>query len=255
MSTQLTTKNFFAREDVKQKFQEVIGTKSTQFITSLMSVVNSNDYLKKAKPESIYMSAMMAAALDLPINPSLGFAYIIPYGDQAQFQIGYKGLIQLALRSGQFKTISACPVYEGQLLEQNPLTGYKFDFNIKKSDNVIGYAAYFSLINGFEKYTFSTVAEIEAHGKKYSKTFANGNWKKDFQSMGLKTVLKLLLSKYAPLSIQMEKAIVGDQAVIKDIDTMEVEYVDNGSDTTEAKQQAAQMSMDRLNKLKGGDND
>ena len=254
-TTQLTTKNFFQREDVKAKFQEVIGTKSTQFITSLMSVINQNEYLKKAKPESIYMSAMMAAALDLPINPALGFAYIIPYGDSAQFQIGYKGLIQLALRSGQFKTISACPVYEGQLIENNPLTGYKFDFNVKLSDKVIGYAAYFSLINGFEKYNYMTVSEVENHGKKYSKTYSNGTWKKDFDAMALKTCTKLLLAKYAPLSIQMERALVSDQAVIKNVDTMEVDYVDAGQDITEAKENAAQKVTARIDKLKTTSNE
>jgi recombination protein RecT len=254
-NTQLTTKQFFQRDDVRSKFNELLGTRTNQFMTSLLSIVNNNSYLRNASPDSIYTSAMMAAALDLPINPNLGFAYIIPYGNQAQFQIGYKGLIQLALRSGQFKTISVTPVYEGQLLENNPLTGFKFDFNNKQSDKAIGYAAYFSLINGYEKTMYMSVAEVEAHGKKYSKTFNNGVWKNDFNAMAQKTCLKLLLSKYAPLSIEMQKAVVADQAVIKNVEDMEVEYVDNGTDQTEAKEQVSQIATARIDKLKAKTND
>lgn len=255
MSNQLTTKQFFQRDDVRSKFNELLGNRTNQFMTSLLSIVNNNSYLKNANPESIYTSAMMAAALDLPINPNLGFAYIIPYKQQAQFQIGYKGLIQLALRSGQFKTISVTPVYEGQLLENNPLTGFKFDFNNKQSDKAIGYAAYFSLINGYEKTMYMSVAEVEAHGKKYSKTFNDGVWKNDFNNMACKTVLKLLLSKYAPLSIEMQKAVVADQSVIKNVEDMKVEYVDNGGDLTALIEDVTESSAKRIAKLKGGTNE
>ncbi|MFN7583899.1 MAG: recombinase RecT [bacterium] len=254
-NTQLTTKQFFQREDVKSKFTELLGTRTNQFMTSLLSIVNNNNYLKNASPESIYTSAMMAASLDLPINQNLGFAYIIPYGSVAQFQVGYKGLIQLALRSGQFKTISVTPVYEGQLLEQNPLTGFKFDFGNKLSDNVIGYAAYFSLINGFEKTMYMSKEEVTAHGKKYSKTFSNGTWAKDFDAMAQKTVLKLLISKYAPLSIEMQKAVTADQAVIKNVEDMEVEYVDNGHDISIKIEEVTQNATARIDKLKNKTND
>ena len=252
-NTQVTVKGFFQREDVKSKFQELLGNRSTQFITSLMSIVNNSSYLKNTKPDSIYTAAMMAAALDLPINQNLGFAYIIPYNDKnngqvAQFQIGYKGLIQLALRSGQFKTISACPVYEGQLVSENPLTGFVFDFSKKTSETIIGYASYFSLLNGFEKTLFLTKEQAEKHGRRFSanyKKYGTGLWKDDFDGMSLKTVLKMLLSKYAPLSIEMQKAVIADQSVINSVEDMDVEYVDNNSeekvqiDTTE-----------RINKLK-----
>lgn len=250
METQLANKQqnpikvFFEREGVKSKFEELMGKRSTGFITSLLSVVSNNAYLKNASPESVYMAAMMAATLDLPINPNLGFAYIIPYGEQAQFQMGYKGFIQLALRSGQFKTISACPIYEGQLIEENPLTGYVFDFKKKTAETIIGYAAYFSLINGFEKSDFWTVDEIKAHGKKFSKTFSSkaGVWEKDFDAMAMKTVLKLLLSKYAPLSVEMQKAVIADQSIINDSETLDVTYVDEGNDKNE-------ISIDDLREL------
>lgn len=191
---------------------------------------------------SIYQSAAVAATMDLPINNNLGFAYIVPYNQSfkddtgkwqkkqvAQFQMGYKGFIQLAQRSGQFKTIAATPVYEGQLIEQNPLTGFVFDFTKKTSDTVIGYAAFFQLLNGFEKTLFMTIEEIRKHGGKYSQTFTNekGLWNTDFDAMATKTVLKLLLSRFAPLSIDMQRAVISDQGVVRDHETLDVDYVDN----------------------------
>jgi len=254
-NNQMTIKGFFHRDDVKSKFNELMGNRSAQFITSVLSVVNNNNYLKNASPESVFSSALMAATLDLPVNPNLGFAYIIPYGQQAQFQVGYKGLIQLALRSGQFKTISVTPVYEGQIKQQNPLTGFEFDWSNKQSDKVVGYASYFSLINGFEKTMYMTVDEIQAHGKRFSKTYGNGVWKTDFDAMAQKTCLKLLLSKYAPLSIEMQKAVIADQSIIRDAETMDVEYIDAGQDVSEAKALASQNASARIEKLKASTND
>lgn len=222
-------KSLLEREDVKAKFRELLGKKSTGFITSVMSVVMNNEYLKNADPNTIYMAAMMAASLDLPINQNLGFAYIVPYKNQAQFQMGYKGFIQLAQRSGLFKTISATPIYEGQLVAENPLTGFEFDFTKKASDKVVGYASYFSLLNGFEKTFYMTKEDCEKHGKKFSanfKKYGTGLWKDDFDGMAIKTVIKLLLSKYAPLSIEMQRAIITDQSIIKDAETVDVDYVD-----------------------------
>ena len=216
-------------DQVQSKFQELLGNKSKGFVTSVMSAISTNPALRQADPQSVYMSAMMGAVLDLPINQNLGFAYIVPYGDKAQFQIGVRGLVQLAQRSGQFKTISSTPVYDGQLKSQDPLKGFEFDWSAKASDKVIGFVAYFSLINGFEKTLFMSIDEVSTHGKKYSKTFGNkyGVWQTDFNAMGEKTVLKRLLSKFAPLSIDMQKAIVVDQSVIKDAETLDVQYIDN----------------------------
>lgn len=236
-TNQITTKSFFEKDNVKQKFAEILGKKSTAFITSVMQIASQNEMLSKADPISIYNSAILSATLDLPLNNNLGFAYIIPFNNRqsdgsfkvmAQFQIGYKGFLQLAQRSGQFKTISATPIYEGQIKNHNPLTGIEFDFNVK-SDKVIGYASYFKLLNGFEKTLYLTVEELKKHGAKFSKTFKNSNslWSQDFDSMAIKTVIKLLLSKYAPLSIEMSKAITTDQAVINDEEAIDITYVDN----------------------------
>jgi len=232
------TKALFERDDVKRKFQEMLGKKSTSFITSVLQIVASNELLKNAEPNSIYQAASVAATLDLPLNNNLGFAYIVPYNQKqkdgtykqvAQFQLGYKGFIQLAQRSGQFKTISASPIYEGQISENNPLTGIVFDFKTKKSDTIIGYASYFKLLNGFESTYYMSLEDVKKHGKKFSQTFKKGFglWNDDFDSMAIKTVIKLLLSKYAPLSVDMQRAVISDQAIINDANTLDVSYSDN----------------------------
>lgn len=232
-----TVKTFFAREDVINKFNEIIGSKkeSAAFVGAVLSVVSTNAKLKDATPQSVYMCALMAATLNLQVHPSLGQAYIIPYKNnstgvtEAQFQIGSKGLKQLALRSGQFKTISDAPIYEGQLVSENPLTGFEFDFT-KKSDVVIGYASFFELLNGFKSTYYMSKEQVAAHAKKYSKTFSyeTSSWKTNFDGMALKTVTKLNISKYAPLSVEMQKAVIADQSVIKDVDTVDVEHTDMG---------------------------
>lgn len=238
MENQITVKTLFNRDDVKNKFQELLGKRASSFITSVLQIVASNALLSKADPTSIYQAAAVAATLDLPLNNNLGFAYIVPYNAKqpdgtykqvAQFQMGYKGFIQLAQRSGQFKTISAAPVYEGQLIEQNPLTGFTFDWTQKKSETIIGYAAYFQLLNGFEKTFYMTVEDLQKHGLRFSQTFKKGYglWKDDFDSMAIKTVLKLLLAKFAPLSIDMQKAVITDQAIIHNEETQDVSYVDH----------------------------
>lgn len=243
-------------DEVQTKLNQLMGAKSKGFLTSVMGVLSSNTNLSKCEPQSVYMAVMMAAALDLPINQNLGFAYIIPYGNKAQFQIGYKGLIQLAQRTGLFKTISATKVYEGQLLTQDPLKGFTFDWDAKSSDKVTGYAAYFSLLNGFEKTLYMTADEVNLHGKVYSKTFSSqfGTWKSNFDAMALKTVLKLLLGKYAPLSIEMQKATVADQAVINDADTMDVTYVDNEPEVTPEQPTQLEAESDRFLQLINGAN-
>lgn len=234
----LTIKNLFGRDEVRNKFQEMLGKRAPSFITSVLQIVASNNLLAKADPHSVYHSAAVAATLDLPLNNNLGFAYIIPYNQKqpdntwktvAQFQMGYKGFIQLAQRTGQFKSLGATRVFDGQLIKNDPLLGPTFDWEKKKSDLIIGYAAAFSLVNGFEKVSYWSQSDLEKHGLKYSQTFKKGYglWKDDFDAMAIKTVIKLLLSKYAPLSIDMQRAVVVDQAVINNEDASDITYVDN----------------------------
>lgn len=251
----VSAKALFAREDVKQKFSEMLGKKATSFMTSVLQIVSQNDLLQKCDPNSIYQSAAVAATLDLPLNSNLGFAYIVPYKakqkdntykDVAQFQMGYKGFIQLAQRSGQFKAISVAAIYKAQIVSADPLKGYEFDFTKLpgKDEKPAGYAAYFQLLNGFEKTLYSTVEELEKHGKRFSQTYKKGYglWNDDFDSMASKTVLKHLLSKYAPLSVDMQKAVTVDQAVVNDADTMDVTYEDNDAPQAEAREAASESS-------------
>jgi len=236
--TKLTAKSLFDKDSVKAKFTELLGKKAQGFITSVLQIVASNKLLAQADANSVYHAAAVAATLDLPLNNSLGFAYIVPYNQKqsdgsfiqvAQFQLGYKGFIQLAQRSGQFKTLSCAPIFEGQLIECNPLTGFIFDFTQKKSEIIVGYAAYFQLINGFEKTLYMTVDELKKHGTRFSQTYKKGFglWKDDFESMAQKTVIKLLLSKFAPLSIEMQKAVTIDQSVVNNEDGSDVTYLDH----------------------------
>lgn len=237
MENAVTVKSLFSKDDVKKRFEELLGKRAPAFITSVLQAVNSSDLLKEADPVTVLNAAATAASMGLPLNQNLGFAYIVPYNVQqqdgsyrtmAQFQMGYKGFIQLAQRSGQFLTISSATVYEGQLIENNPLTGFTFNWSVK-SDKVIGFVAYFKLINGFEKQLYMTVEQAKAHGVRYSQTFKKGKglWKTDFEAMAHKTVLKLLLSRFAPLSIEMQKAVITDQAIVNDIDGQDVTYADN----------------------------
>lgn len=214
-----TLKGMLEMPAYKNKFNEMLGKKAAGFMSSIIAVTNNNKYLAKADPATVIGAAAQAAMLDLPINQSLGFAYIVPYGSEAQFQLGYKGYIQLAQRSGQYVDIGAKTVYEGELEYENRLLD-KFKFGERTGDKVIGYLAYFRLTNGFEKMLFMELDEMIAHAKKYSKNYKGGTDKwglTDFNTMAEKTVLKRLLSKYGPLSIesiQMSQALSNDGSVI-----------------------------------------
>lgn len=214
-----TLKGMLEMPAYKNKFNEMLGKKAAGFMSSIIAVTNNNKYLAKANPATVIGAAAQAAMLDLPINQSLGFAYIVPYGNEAQFQLGYKGYIQLAQRSGQYVDIGAKTVFEGELEYENRLLD-KFKFGERTGDKVIGYLAYFRLTNGFEKMLFMELDEMIAHAKKYSKNYKGGTDKwglTDFNTMAEKTVLKRLLSKYGPLSIesvQMSQALANDGSVI-----------------------------------------
>lgn len=227
---------------VMKKLNDVLGSekKAASFISSVISVANGNSQLRNANPMTILGSAMVAATLDLPVVPTLGLAYIVPYKGQAQFQLGFKGLIELAERSGQFKNIIDEVVYEGQLVKKNRFTGeYVFDEDAKTSNKVVGYMARMDLINGFSKTIYWTKEEVEAHAKKFSQAFRSGYnspWKTDFDAMARKTVLKALFAKYAPKSVAIQQAIKFDQSVTKPaditdddltIDAFDVDYADN----------------------------
>lgn len=242
---QQLTKQFFTQENVKKRFEELLGKKAVGFVSSVLQVVNGNKSLQNADTNTVFQAAMMAATLDLPINQNLGFAYIIPYNESrqiegqwrqvavAQMQIGWKGFVQLAQRSGQYLRINVTEVYENQFKAYNNLTEeLTADFDIDGEGEIVGYASYFKLVNGFEKTCYWSRVKVEKHAKKYSISYKGTGktpWKDvdQFHEMAKKTVLKNMLSKWGILSIEMQKAIVSDQGVIKDIDTEDISYPDN----------------------------
>jgi recombination protein RecT len=228
----LTVKAIFEKDSVKSKINEMLGKKAPGFITSVLQVTSNNALLTKADPMSVYNAAMIAATLDLPINQNLGFAWIVPYKGQAQFQMGWKGYVQLAQRTGQYSRINVVKVYESQFKGFNALhEELDADFNIQPSGKVVGYAAYFRLVNGYEKTVYWTIEQVQEHGQRFSQSF-NGNsspWKSDFDAMAMKTVLKHTLSKWGILSIEMQKATTVDQAVVTDYEMEQIEYVDAGN--------------------------
>ena len=253
MTTQVQTqqkqppalKAFFDKPNIQNKIKELVGKNAATFATSVLQIANSNSMLKTADPMSIFNAACMAATLNLPLQNGLGFAYIVPFRNnkekktEAQFQIGYKGFIQLAQRSGQFKRLVAMPVYKKQLLKKDFINGFEFDWEQEPEEGElpIGYYAYFKLVNEFSAELYMTHEEIEKHAKKYSQTYrtylekkAKGQWAQsvwadNFEAMALKSVIKLLLSKQAPLSVEMQQAVLSDQAVINN--EGEFTYSDN----------------------------
>lgn len=226
---------------VKAKFEEMLGKRSSQFMTSITSVVQNNSLLQKADVNSIVMGSAIAASMDLPLNANLGYAALVPFNSKdgcfAQLQVMVKGWTELFLRSGQCKSIICETVYEGQLVKKNKFTGeYTFDEDAKKSDKIIGFMAYFKLTNGFEKYDYMTIEEVKAHAQRFSQTYRKGTgiWRDHFEAMGQKTVLKRLLTKYAPKSIEMQQMAIFDQSIVNGtIDNMEnatPNYADNAKE-------------------------
>ena len=256
--------NFLANPRTQDYLTTVLAEKKASFVNNLTALVSNNASLQVCKPDTLMFASLKATALDLPLDPNLGFAYVLPYNDKkngvtvAQFQMGYKGFVQLALRSGQFKTLNATEVREGELVDEDFVTG---ELTFKKAENretlpVIGYVAYFKLLNGFEKYHFMTTAEMKAHALRFSQTFKKGYglWAdaEMFDSMAKKTVLKLLISKYAPLSVEMRDAIKADQAVMQKPD--EYDYVDadeqNQPEPTEAAKEKAEEVKSKVEAMK-----
>lgn len=199
-------------KSVQERFEKMLGKKSAGFLSSLLTLVNNNNLLQKANPTSVLAAAATAASLDLPVNPSLGLAWIVPYGNGAQFQLGYRGAIALAMRSGQMKSIVMTEVYEGECKCWNRFTE-TFEFGDRVSDNIIGYYARFETVNGFVKATFWTKEEVLKHAKRFSKSFNRGPWQTDFDAMAKKTVLLSIIKTYAPMSIEMQSAFENDEKV------------------------------------------
>lgn len=227
------------RSDAYQKLiNNTLGDKeiARTFVAEISTVVAQNKQLQQCDAGTILSAGLLAQTLKLSLAPSLGLGYVLPYktkdGYKAQFQLGYKGLIQLAQRSGQFERLGSRVVHEGEYIGQDEFGDDLFKFSHEYDDKpVVGYYAYFKLNNGFKKTFYMTKEQAKAHGKRYSRSYGNGKgtdlWTTDFDVMAQKTVLKLLLNRYAPLSVDLQKAIQSDQAVINTDGTYN--YVDNAT--------------------------
>lgn len=202
-------KQVMAAPSVQEQFKNALSENSNLFVASLIDLYASDSYLQQCEPSQVVAEALKAATLKLPINKSLGFAYIVPYKKQGkqipQFQLGYKGMIQLAMRSGIYKYLNADVIYEGEYNGYSKLTGELDLTGQKKSEIVVGYFAYVESVNGFKKSIFCTREDMETHAKKYSKAYGRDGspWNTEFDAMAVKTMLRKLLSKYGLMTVEM----------------------------------------------------
>ena len=223
-------KTILNNDTMKQSFRNVLEENAGAFMASILELYQSDTALQECDPNKIILEALKAATLKLPINKQLGFAYIIPYKGVPQFQLGYKGYIQLAQRSGQYRYINADVVYEGEQVTYDRITGMLMITGEATSDMPIGYFAYFQLLNGFEKCVYWTREKVEAHAKRYSKAWnrQNSPWHTNFDAMALKTVIRNIISKYGVMSVEFANAVAEDTSVEERI---EGEIVENANKT------------------------
>lgn len=245
-------------QSIQSYLSDVIGNNKDKFVTNLVSVCNQNKDLQKCTSLSLMSGALAATTLNLNLNTSFGYAYLVPFKNnkltrekgydvfEAQFQIGYKGFIQLALRTGEYRKINAIPVYKSQFKSWDALTEDLQLNNLDdfKDDEVVGYVAYFRLNNGFEKTIYWSLGKMQKHADTYSQAFNlaisekikkgeipekdmwrySSYWYKDFDGMALKTMLRQILSKWGILSEELQKALEDDQSVINGDKNI---YIDN----------------------------
>lgn len=232
-------------EKLRGRFNELLGNRSAQFVSSLVSMVNADQNLQKAfyeAPMTVIQAGLKAAAFDLPIDQNLGYAYIVPFKNskkdadgnwtsktEATFILGWKGMHQLALRTGAYKTINVVDIREGELKSYNRLTEeadieFIEDDDLRETKPVIGYLGYYRLVNGAEKTIYMTVKQIENHEKKFRKgQYMGQGWKNDFDAMARKTVYRKLIGKWGVMSITYQTAQEGASLAQQ----MQEEYIDN----------------------------
>ena len=231
-NTKMGMTAYLTQDAVKDQINKVIGGKNgTRFITAIISAVNNNEQLQQCTNQSILSAALLGESLNLSPSPMLGYYYLVPFNDKnkgkvAQFQIGYKGLIQLAIRSGQYKKINVMAIKEGELEYFDPLNEdikvnlMVSDWNAREKAKTIGYYATFELTNGFKKSIYWSKEQMEAHAEQYSMGYKAKKgytfWEKDFDAMAYKTMLRQLLSKWGIMSTEMMSAIDSDEAVINE---------------------------------------
>ena len=278
---------------IQEQFKNALGEHKDTFVASLIDLYTGDKSLQTCKPSAIIIEALRAATLRLPLNKALGFAYIVVYNNSVKvtneqtgreewikvptptFIPGYKGYIQLAMRTGQYRTINADVVYEGEVRKVNKLTGEIAFDGEKTSDKIIGYFCYFELLNGFSKTLYVTVEDMAAYAKRYSPSVkketpvaqliakANagiigkkGGWEGNFNDMALKTVIRRLLSKYGYLSGEMQNAMAHDvedeamsnrndtldNAAAQTVDLSATEYEEVDTETGEVKETGSEQA-------------
>lgn len=235
MSTELTqsapqtVKDFLALPAYKARFGEVLGQRAPQFMASLVAI-SSQPNLARCEPRSVIASAMIAATLDLPIEKSLGFAHVVPYGDVAQFQMAAKGYVQLALRSAQYQRMNAKPINSEAFAGYDEVGEPRINWELlDETKPAVGYVVAWKLTNGFTKIAYWTKAKVEAHAAQFSQAFKkkkmDSPWFTNFDKMALKTVVMNELRAWGILSVQMQTALKHDMTSQKDVDA-DPEYVD-----------------------------
>lgn len=248
---------YLSQDAVKNQINNVIGGKNgSRFISSIVSAVQANPALQECTNPSILSAALLGESLNLSPSPQLGQYYLVPYDNrskglkEAQFQLGYKGYIQLAIRSGQYKKLNVLAIKEGELIRFDPLNE-EIEVNLIPDENereraaTIGYYAMFEYTNGFRKAIYWSKSRMVEHAKKYSpgykRDLEKGSqytfWSKDFDAMAYKTMLRQLISKWGIMSIEMQSAIDADMAVIHEdgtkdyVDTVNADYVQEAEPT------------------------
>lgn len=293
MNNQLQSKPKFSlaiqSEGYKKLINNTLGDpkRSAKFIAAISSAVATNPGLQECDAGSILSGALLGEALNLSPSPQLGQYYLVPFDQKkynektkkyeviskkAQFQLGYKGYIQLAIRSGQYKDIDVIEVREGEYLGRNKITGkHQFEFiedEVERENKpIIGYMAYFEYLNGFYKNLYWSKEKMQKHALEYSQAYASdvkkgsnySFWSKDFDGMAFKTMLRQLISKWGIMSIDMQEALTKDMSVIKEDGTCD--YVDNqpivsvpteeaiNTETTEATEKATEVKQVNINEL------
>lgn len=253
-----------------QKYlSDLLHERKSVFVNNLTAIVANNANLQECEPYTLMFAALKGTALNLPLDPALGMAHVIPYKNkkrgivEAQFQLGYKGFQQLALRTGQYKAINTTDVRKGEIGKRNRLTGeiewnWIGDETTRLNTPIVGYVNYFRLLNGFESTFYMSKEEMEQHALRYSQTYrstdaytkSQSKWTTDFDSMAAKTVIKLNLSKNGVLSTELQEAIIADQAIMREEN--KYDYVDN-DDSVIIDAQKAQEVADKFRDFNEGE--
>lgn len=236
---------YLTQEAVKNQISNIVGGRSQRFISAIVSAVNTNPQLQECTNQSIVSGALLGESLNLSPSPQLGQYYLVPFNDRnkgkvAQFQLGYKGYIQLAIRSGQYKKLNVLAIKKGELVKFDPLNE-EIEVNLMQNEEerenaeTVGYYAMFEYTNGFRKAIYWSKAKMEAHAMRYSMGYRAKKgytfWEKDFDAMAYKTMLRQLISKWGIMSVDMVNAFENDMAVLNEdgskfyIDTDETEEV------------------------------